>query len=58
MNHGSACLGGIPFILAGFFVGGSFLAGVGLLKSLPLEYSWKISGIVYWLLGAFRGADR
>lgn len=48
---------GIPLILAGFFVGAFFLAGVGLLKSLPLEYSWKLPGIVYWLLGSFRGAD-
>jgi iron complex transport system permease protein len=48
---------GMPLILAGFFVGAFFLAGVGLLKSLPLEYSWKIPSIVYWLLGSFRGAD-
>jgi iron complex transport system permease protein len=33
------------------------MAGVGLLKSLPLEYSWKVPGVVYWLLGSFRGAD-
>jgi iron complex transport system permease protein len=48
---------GVPMILAGFFVGAFFLAGVGLLKSLPFEYSWKIPGIIYWLLGSFRGAD-
>jgi iron complex transport system permease protein len=48
---------GVPLILSGFFVGAFFLAGVGLLKSLPLEYSWKLPGIVYWLLGSFRGAD-
>ncbi|MDR1853833.1 MAG: iron ABC transporter permease [Azoarcus sp.] len=48
---------GVALILAGFFVGAFFLAGVGLLKSLPLEFSWKLPGIVYWLLGSFRGAD-
>jgi iron complex transport system permease protein len=53
----SARSDGVPMILAGFFVGAFFLAGVGLLKSLPLENSWKMPGIVYWLLGSFRGAD-
>jgi iron complex transport system permease protein len=48
---------GIPLILSGFFVGAFFLGGVALLQSIPFETSWKMPGIIYWLLGAFRGAD-
>jgi len=45
---------GIPLILAGFFVGAFFLAAVGLVQFLnPI----KLPGMVYWLLGTFRGAD-
>jgi len=46
---------GIALILAGFFVGGFFLALVGL--CLYLDPNGKGPGIVYWLLGSFRGAD-
>ena len=46
---------GIPLILAGFFVGSFFLAGVGFL--LYVDPTGSGPGIVYWLLGTFRGAD-
>jgi iron complex transport system permease protein len=48
---------GVPLILSGFFVGAFFLGGVSLLQSIPMETSWKMPGVIYWLLGAFRGAD-
>jgi iron complex transport system permease protein len=48
---------GMSLILSGFFVGAFFLGGVSLLQSLPFETSWKMPGIIYWLLGTFRGAS-
>ncbi len=46
---------GIALILAGFFVGAFCLAGVGLVEYLDPRHAGP--GIVYWLLGPFRGAD-
>jgi iron complex transport system permease protein len=52
---------GLPLILSGFFVGAFFLGGISLLPSLPMllpiETSWKIPNILYWLMGMFRGAS-
>jgi iron complex transport system permease protein len=45
---------GLPLILAGFFVGAFFMAAVGLTLYLS---PYNGPGIVYWLLGTFRGAD-
>jgi iron complex transport system permease protein len=44
---------GIPLILAGFFIDSFFLAGVGFLLFVDPSSG---PGIVYWLLGTFRGA--
>jgi iron complex transport system permease protein len=46
---------GIPLILAGFFIGAFFLAGVGLVEYLSRFNTLPL--IIYWLLGSFRGAD-
>jgi iron complex transport system permease protein len=46
---------GVALILAGFFVGAFFMALVGLMLSLDPTGSGP--GIIYWLLGSFRGAD-
>lgn len=46
---------GVALILAGFFVGAFFMALVGLM--LYLDPNGSGPGIVYWLLGTFRGAD-
>jgi iron complex transport system permease protein len=46
---------GVGMILAGFFVGAFFTALVGLM--LYLDPHGQGPGIIYWLLGTFRGAD-
>lgn len=46
---------GTGVILAGFFVSAFFLAGNGL--CLYLDPIGTAPGIVYWMLGTFRGAD-
>ncbi|HTV32966.1 MAG TPA: iron ABC transporter permease [Methylocella sp.] len=46
---------GIPVILAGIFIGAFFLACVGLVQFLAPD--WKLTNMVYWLLGSFVGAD-
>ncbi len=46
---------GIALILAGFFVGAFFMAAAGVV--LVLDPHGQGPGIVYWLLGTFRGAD-
>ncbi|MDR1086584.1 MAG: iron ABC transporter permease [Deltaproteobacteria bacterium] len=49
----------LPLILAGFFIGAFFLAGVGLLIYLENPFypkGQRTGNIIYWLLGTFRGA--
>jgi iron complex transport system permease protein len=46
---------GLPLILAGYFVGAFFMAGVGLIMHIGGGNTGP--NLVYWLLGTFRGAD-
>ncbi|MFB0710987.1 FecCD family ABC transporter permease [Buttiauxella noackiae] len=46
---------GVGLILAGFFVGAFFLAGIGF--CLYMDPTGSAPGISYWMMGTFRGAD-